>query len=265
MNDVPTGHALWYDLMTTDLDGAKAFYGSVAGWTITPFEGAPEPYDMFTAESGPIGGLMTLPDEAAAQGAPPHWIAYFATPDVDASMAKASSLGANVLMPPMSMPEVGRFCVLADPAGAVFALFTPAHPSPVPTDRPGPGQISWHELMTEDYEQAFDFYSEILGWEKSTAMDMGPAGTYQLFKRPGADGDMGGMMNRPPEMPVSAWMYYVNVPDLDAAVGRVGAGGGQVLHGPMEVPGGDRVCVCQDPQGGMFALHAYGTGGGMGA
>ena len=265
MADVPTGHALWYDLMTTDLEGATAFYGSVAGWTITPFEGAPEPYDMFTAPSGPIGGLMKLPDEAVAGGAPPHWVAYFATPDVDASIARAQELGAAVSMPAESMPEVGRFGVLTDPAGAVFALFTPARPEPAPTERAGPGQISWHELMTEDYAKAFDFYHEILGWEKTTAMNMGPAGTYQLFKRAGAEGDMGGMMNRPPEMPVSTWMYYINVADLDAAVGRVAEGGGQVLHGPMEVPGGDRVCVCQDPQGGIFALHTYVDGGGIGA
>ena len=257
MSEVPTGHALWYDLVTTDTDAAKAFYGSVAGWTMTPFEGSPEPYDMFTAATGPIGGLVKMPTEVQSQGVPPHWLAYFATPDVDATCARATELGATVLVPPMSMPEVGRFATLRDPAGAVFCLFTPATPSPAPTGKVGPGQISWHELMTEDHEAGLAFYSDLLGWEKTTAVDMGPAGTYQLFRRSGAEGDMGGMMNRPPEMPVSAWMYYINVADLDAATGRVTDGGGQVLHGPMEVPGGDRVCVCLDPQGGMFALHAY--------
>jgi predicted enzyme related to lactoylglutathione lyase len=231
---------------------------------MAPFEGSPEPYDMFTAATGPIGGVVQLPDKAASQGVPPHWLAYFGTPDVDATLARATELGATVVAPAMSMPGVGRFATIMDPWGAVCSLFTPEDPGPAPTERAGPGQISWHELMTEDYQKAASFYHEILGWEATTAMDMGPAGTYQLFKRSGADGDMGGMMNRPPEMPASAWMYYINVADLDAAAARVAEGGGQVMHGPMEVPGGDRVCVCSDPQGGWFALHSYGANPGIG-
>ncbi|MEJ2547342.1 MAG: VOC family protein, partial [Gemmatimonadota bacterium] len=61
---------------------------------------------------------------------------------------------------------------------------------------------------------------------------------------------------RPPEMPIGAWIFYVRVDDIEAAVERVKAAGGQVLNGPMEVPGGDRVAQCQDPQGAVFALHA---------
>jgi len=69
---------------------------------------------------------------------------------------------------------------------------------------------------------------------------------------------MGGMMTRPPEMPVAAWAYYFNVPAIDAAVGRVNAGGGQVLNGPMQVPGGSWIINAVDPQGAMFSLVAPG-------
>lgn len=258
MSEAQKGRHVWYDLMSTDPEGAKRFYGKVVGWTLTPFEGGPGPYEMWTTVDGPVGGLVHLTPEFQERGVPTHWMAYIATPDVDATVARAKELGAQ-LHHEEEIPSVGRFTVLADPAGAVFCAFAPEGDSPHHGGRPRPGEFSWHELMTDDYEQALGFYSELFDWRKSEAVDMGEAGIYQLFRREGAAMDDGGMMNRPPEVPMSAWLYYVNVADLDGAVETVKAEGGQVLHGPMEVPGGDRVCVCMDPQGGAFALHAYGA------
>lgn len=251
------GRHVWYDLMSTDPDGAKEFYGKVVGWTITPFDAGGQPYDMWTTSDTSIGGVMRLPADAQAGGVPSHWLGYIATPDVDATAALATARGGGVVVPPQDIPTVGRFAVLRDPFGAVFCGFTPAGDSAHHGGRPRPGEISWHELMTDDYERALAFYSELFGWEKSTAMDMGEAGVYQLFRRPGAAMDDGGIMNRPPEMPASAWMYYINTDDLDGALETVKAEGGQVLHGPMVVPGGDRICVCMDPQGAAFALHEF--------
>ena len=84
---------------------------------------------------------------------------------------------------------------------------------------------------------------------------MGGGNIYHMYGRPGGP-TLGGMYTRSPEMPVSAWLLYATVPDIDAAVEAVKAGGGQLLNGPMEVPGGDRVAQCTDPQGAAFALHA---------
>lgn len=247
------GKHVWYDLMTTDTDAATDFYTSVIGWGTQPFEGSPVPYEMWTAGDRPIGGKMELPEEARAAGAPPHWIAYISTPDADATSARAVELGGKVLMPTQHMPNVGSFAILQDPFGAVFAAFTPEGDSPPTSGKPQPGEVTWHELMTDDYEKAYEFYADLFGWEKGDPMDMGPAGTYQLVRQGGSD--FGGMMNRPEGMPVSAWIYYVHVADIDQAVDRVKSNGGQILNGPMEVPGGDRVAQCMDPQGGAFALH----------
>jgi predicted enzyme related to lactoylglutathione lyase len=63
------------------------------------------------------------------------------------------------------------------------------------------------------------------------------------------------MFTKPPTMPAPAWLYYFNVSDLDAAAQRVQAGGGQILLGPVEVPGGSSIVQCADPQGAMFALE----------
>lgn len=258
MSEVPKGRFVWYDLMTTDTGAAVDFYSAVAGWGTDDWKGPAEgmpPYKMWTANGKPLGGLMELPEQAKQGGAPPHWLAYIAVADVDATVTRAKELGGAVYMEAKDIPTVGRFAVLADPAGGVFAAFKPENDSPG-TDGPPPvGEFSWHELLTNDYEAAFSFYADLFGWDKGEAMDMGEAGIYQLFARGGSEMPLGGIMNKPPEMPAGAWNYYVRVDDLDAALGRVSGNGGTVIYGPMEVPGGDRVATCQDPQGAVFSLH----------
>src|SRR6476661_2125515 len=91
------GRFVWYDLMTTDPEGAKAFYTAVTGWGTQVWEEMS--YTMWTDGGTPIGGIMTLPAEAAAAGAPPHWLGYVAVPDVDATTARARELGAAVRVP----------------------------------------------------------------------------------------------------------------------------------------------------------------------
>lgn len=253
MEDIKGQH-VWYDLVTTDTAGATEFYTSVIGWGTQPFEGTPEPYQMWTAGGRPVGGMVELPAEARAAGAPPHWMAYIATPDADATAARAVELGATQVHTE-DIPTVGRFAILLDPFGALFAAFTPEGESPPRDGRPGPGEFSWHELMSNHHEKALDFYADLFGWEKGAAVDMGPMGVYQLVRR--GDADFGGMMNQPEGMPVSAWLYYVNVADIDSALERVKAGGGEVVYGPVEVPGGDQVAQCMDPQGAAFALHMF--------
>lgn len=257
MGEAQRGRFVWFDLMTTDVPAAQDFYTAVAGWTITPFEAFQDPYDMWTAGETPIGGAMKLPDEAVAGGAPPHWLGYVQVADVDATVARASELGGGVLMAPSDIPTVGRFAVIQDPFGAVVAPFAPAEPVVDEGRRAGAGEVSWHELMSDDFEQAFAFYHELFGWEKGEAVDMGDSGIYQLVRMAGAEVDAIGMMNRPAEVPASYWLYYVNTDDLDAAVERVAPNGGRVIMPPMVVPGGDRISVCMDPQGGAFALHEY--------
>jgi predicted enzyme related to lactoylglutathione lyase len=62
------------------------------------------------------------------------------------------------------------------------------------------------------------------------------------------------MMNKPAEMPRPAWIYYFNVDDIDAAIAKTTAGGGQIVNGPMQVPGGSWMAQAIDPQGAMFAM-----------
>lgn len=249
----PRGRFVWHELMTTDPRAAERFYAGVTKWGVTPFPDDPS-YRMWTVGKTPIGGIMDLPQEARAMGAPSQWLPYVHVPSVDDSVRLAESRGARVYTQPQDIPNVGRFAVLADPWGATFAVFT--SPNPMGHDNDAEiGEFSWHELTTDDVSAAFDFYQALFGWEKRHAMDMGPAGVYQLYGRGGRD--LGGIYKTTPDMGGrSRWLCYVRVPSADAAAASVTAAGGRVFHAPSDVPGGGRIAMCIDPQGAAFAVHA---------
>ncbi len=250
------GRFVWYDLLTSDPKAAEAFYTNVVGWTAEPW-GPPEAaYTMIANGDGPVGGIGEVGKDSASVAGPPNWLAYIGTPDVDATVEQARSLGAELLVGPMDIPTIGRFAVMADPQGAVFAPFTSAGTSEgMPEMNPkAPGVFAWHELHTTAPDAAWTFYEALFGWVQTGAFEMGGTwGTYRMYGCE-ADKPLGGIMITPPERPVSAWTYYIAVEDLDSALDRVKANGGQVVFGPQEVPGGDRVANCVDPQGAAFAL-----------
>lgn len=252
---IPLGRIVWYQLNSTDVDAAVEFYCDVIGWKTEPWTGSADPYIVLSTDRGIVGGAMAMPADAKAAGAPQHWLMYIATPDVDRSVTQATDNGATVFVPPTDLPDAGRFAVLADPQGAAFALYAPTEPPQDTPFEPGLGDVSWHELMTSNYAAAMNFYGEQFGWVMTEAMEMDDMGTYQMFGRKGAT--LGGMFNRTPDMPASPnWLLYFKVSDVHASARQVGARGGQVLNGPMEVPGGDLIVQCMDPQGGAFALHS---------
>jgi uncharacterized protein len=248
------GRPLWYELMTTDLPAAEAFYGTVVGWTPVPFEGAPQPYVMFQRSGGvAVAGLMARPADLEA---PPFWAMYVGVPALEDAAAHIARLGGRECSPVITVPTVGRMQMMQDPQGAAFYIYEPDTDDFPPESAAEVGEASWHELMTTDAPAAMAFYREIFGWQPGEAMDMGPLGQYQMFNRP--HGMIGGMMNKPPELAhvPPNWQIYFRVPDIDAAVARITAHGGQVLNGPMEVPGGSRILNALDPQGAAFSLHA---------
>lgn len=246
---------VWYELMTSDAPAAEAFYRSVCGWT-TADAGMPgQPYTLLSAGPTMVGGLMAIPDDARAMGARPGWVGYVGVDDVDAFAARVQAAGGAIHKPAEDIPTVGRFAVVTDPHGAAFVLFKgSSDEAPAPAAPGTPGHVGWHELQAGNGPAAFDFYAALFGWTLDSEMDMGPAGKYQMFATGGEA--VGGIMTRMPEMPVPAWVYYVNVDAIDAAVARVTAGGGTVINGPMEVPGGQWIIQGLDPQGAMFALVA---------
>lgn len=250
----PKGKFAWYELMTSDTKAAGKFYSHVVGWSTNeiPASEGGMPYTTFNLGDVGIAGMLKLEGHVA-------WIGYIAVDDVDAHVEKIVEAGGKLWKPATDIPGMLRFAVLSDPQGAAIVVFTP-HPAMPTPQRPAPpatGTIGWHELYTTDLEAGFDFYSTMFGWTKLTDMDMGEMGIYRLFDE-GDHHEMGdgGMMTKPPQIPVSHWGFYFCVDTIGTAVERVKAAGGKILHGPMQVPGGSWTLKGMDPQGAVFSLTA---------
>lgn len=246
------GSFVWYELMTSDTKAAENFYKAVIGWDAANSGMPGVEYTMFSTKGTRVAGLMTVPPEAAAMGARPAWIGYIGCNDVDGTAAEIKKAGGRVMREPDDIPTVGRFAVVADPQGAVFCLFKGLGEPPAMPSMDTPGLIAWRELHAGDGPSAFDFYSGLFGWRKGQGMDMGAMGVYQIYGK--GDVDFGGIMTKMPESPMPFWLYYINVPDIESAHGRISANGGKVVHGPTEVPGGMWIVHGLDPQGAFFAV-----------
>jgi uncharacterized protein len=253
------GSFVWYVLMTTDIEAAKAFYTKVVGWSARDASAPGMPYIVFAAAEAPVSAAMNLPRKSLDER--PVWIGYVNVNDVDATAERVKQLGGAVHAPPQDILNLSRFSVVADPQRATLALFKwlksnqeqaadPQRPVGLRTR----GHVGWHELHAADWEQAWAFYSDLFSWQKAgvDALDTGP---YQLFS---AGGQMiGAMYTKAAMVPVPFWLYYFNVGDIEAAVKRVKAANGQILMGPVEAPGGNWIVQCADPQGAIFALLGH--------
>ena len=111
----------WNELITTDIEGAKAFYSKMFNWQLEDINNE-MPYTLAKIDGQEIAGMMTMPPEAA--GMPPMWGGYVTVDDVEASAKQAEALGGKILMATRDIPDVGRFAVISDPQGAVLTIIT---------------------------------------------------------------------------------------------------------------------------------------------
>jgi uncharacterized protein len=248
-----TGTPIWYELITPDPQASAAFYGAVVGWTTRNYEGSD--YHLLESDGGQAGGVMALSAEMQAGGARPGWLTYLASTDVDADVARVTEAGGAKWWGPTDLPGVGRVALLADPQGNPFYVMKPATEGGTSTvfamDRPG--RVAWNELNTGDQADAIRFFGQVFGWHVGGTMPMGEMGDYSFLHA--GDVVLGACMTAPPGAP-QGWTFYFRVTDLDAAAEAVRTGGGTVMAGPMDVPGGDRVVVASDPHGAVFGLVA---------
>jgi uncharacterized protein len=248
------GRPVWYELMTTDMKAAESFYKTVVGWKTEPFPGAGKPYTALNRGGVGIGGILERPAEMKA---PPFWAMYVAVPKLEEAVAQITRRGGKTHTDVITIKDVGRMQLMMDPQGAAFYIIEPASSEQRAEAAPEVGDASWHELMTTDQDAALKFYGDIFHWQLDQTMDMGEMGKYMIFKRPTGPGQIGGIMNKPPQMAnvPANWQIYFRVADVDAAAERIKAAGGKILNGPMDVPDGDRVVNAMDPQGAAFGLH----------
>lgn len=117
------GSLAWNELSTRDPAAARAFYGAVFGWGA---KGEDAEYVEFQVDGRTVAGMLDMNSRGLPAQIPPHWLVYFAVADCDAAVARVTELGGTVRMPAMDIPGTGRFAVVADPQGAVFAVVSMA-------------------------------------------------------------------------------------------------------------------------------------------
>lgn len=246
------GRFVWYELLTTDMAAARAFYANVIGWEAQDASASDLAYSLFTAARTPVSGLMELPEQARRMGATPRWVGYVSVNHVDATADLIRHLGGALYVPPTNS-NIGRIAVVADPQTATLALVEGLKPCRHETaEADEQGRVGWHELLAADWKKAFAFYGALFGWQEAEA-EVDPTNAYQLFSVGGQT--IGGILTKHPTEPVPFWLYYFNVVDLDVATERVKSDGGRIFEGPFELPGGSWIARCIDPQGAMFALQ----------
>ncbi|MGZ2411943.1 uncharacterized protein ACUXST_001364 [Sphingomonas sp. F9_3S_D5_B_2] len=257
------GSHVWYELMTADPDAAKTFYDSVVGWSVqepTPeFKGY---RSIRRSDGGSAGGMLVLSPEMQEHGARPGWFGYIGVDDVDATVSSVEAAGGKAWMPAFDIPSIGRVALLSDPQGAAFYVIKPIPPEGAEDQRSdvfSPSRVgccAWNELLTTDLQSAKSFYPAQFGWTLGDVMPMGPLGDYQFIEN---DGDTIGAMFAPPDRQ-PAWRYCFRVENLERSIEAVRSGGGEILFGPTEVPGGGMIIQANDPEGAFFMLIEGGQG-----
>jgi predicted enzyme related to lactoylglutathione lyase len=246
----------WVDLMTKDVEKAKAFYGGLFGWTN---EDQTDPdgnyvYTMFYLRGEDVAGMGKMSPEMEQGGMPCVWSNYVCVESVEDVSAKVEAAGGKVMMPAMDIFESGRMAIFTDPEGASFSVWQPKkHIGAKLCNEPG--TFCWNELMTRDIDGAKKFYEAVFGWECKTGED-GPYTSIRNNEHP--NGGFFKMEGPAFEKVPACWMPYFTVEDIDAAKAKVEElGGGMHAEQIMEIEGVGRFGVFHDDQGAVFDLIQF--------
>lgn len=248
------GTPSWVDLATSDAADAKRFYGALFGWQAVEQPGGGMGYCLMKKDGLDAAGLFEMSGEMQAAGMPATWNTYIGVADLESATARATELGATILMGPYDAGEAGRMVTLRDPEGAVFNLWQAKAQAGCRVVNE-PGALTWNELAVRDVARARAFYEGLFGWQGGTdargyVSYLNRVGEEQVYAAGILPMDI---VDFPPETPAH-WIPYFGVADVAAARAQVSALGGSALTEVMTTPSGGRFCVAADPQGAAFYL-----------
>lgn len=251
----PNGVFNWVDLSTTDVDGAKAFYGGLFGWS---FDDRPTDvgsvYSMAQLHGHNVAGMGPLPPDQQAQGVPAYWSSYVKHDDADGVAARVAEAGGTLLMPPMDVMQEGRMLIAMDPTGAMFGVWQPRNHIGAELVNMA-DTLVWNELQTRDAGAALSFYGHVFGWTHR----QDASGYYVLA----ADGrQQAGMMQMDEswgDVPPN-WAVYFLAESIEKTVARAQQLGGVIMVPPTPAGEMGRFAVIQDPQGAVFTAMEFNEG-----
>lgn len=244
---LPLNQPIWFDLMTSDAESARAYYHAILGWEYDISGPEMGHYAVGMLDGAPTAGIGTIPEGA---GFPPSWTVFFGVADADAAAKAVTGNGGTVMMGPESVADVGRYAIVQDPTGAVFGLWQPG----IHTGAGLVGEhggMAWCEVNSRDAEKAATFYAKIFGL-RDQVLEMQGSPYHMLHA---ADQPVCGALQMTAEwgeLPPH-WMTYFAVRDIEAAKATVLKHGGQVPFGPFDSPYG-KIIVTKDPQGAAVSF-----------
>jgi predicted enzyme related to lactoylglutathione lyase len=206
-------------------------------------------YTILRLDGNDTGGVFQFGKQELAAHVPPHWMPYIKVANADTTAAKAVSLGAQQIVPPTDIPNVGRFALIQDPAGSHVSLYEPGQHRGF-KNYGEVGTMCWADLNSTDPAKAAKFYSDCLGW----TVDSGKDGYSHITNGTGHENMVGGMMKAPPGVP-SHWLSYFHVADCKATAAKASQLGAKTLMPADLMPDVGTIAVLSDPQGAVFALY----------
>jgi predicted enzyme related to lactoylglutathione lyase len=248
--NVPNGTPCWVDLMSSDVERSRAFYGGLLGWEAEAPNAEFGGYTNLTKDGERVAGLM-----AAQEGmdVADVWSVYLSVDDAAATAAAAPAHGGQVLIEPMAVGDLGTMAVLIDPGGAAIGLWQPGE------HRGGlvgtTGAPCHFELHTRAYDESIAFYESVFGWRTEVVSDTAEFRYRVLDIAPGENAGVMDASGFLPDGAPSHWSVYFAVDDLDAALRRVAELGGTTVQGPDDTPYG-RLATALDSTGAAFKLRA---------
>jgi predicted enzyme related to lactoylglutathione lyase len=250
-DDTPNGAPCWIDLMSSDPERARAFYGELFGWTSEEPDPKLGGYFNFAQHGRRVaGGLPTMP------GAPVTdvWSVYLACADARETVTRATAGGAQVMVPAMDVVDLGTMAVVVGPDGGVVGMWQPGSHRGFGA-LGAAGKPRWFELLSRDYEAAVGFYRDVFGWQTEVVSDEPGFRLTALANGTQQEAAiMDGADCMPEDVP-SHWAVYFAVEDTDRALATIRELGGSVLEAARDTPFG-RTATAADPMGGRFKLVA---------
>jgi uncharacterized protein len=246
----PAGAFSWIELATTDQSGAKNFYTSLFGWSVTEFPIGPQDvYTIFRQQDREAAAGYTMRPDERAQGIPSHWNLYVTVDNADQAASKAAELGGKVLQPAFDVMDAGRMAVVQDPTGAVLMVWQAKKSTGIRINGVD-GTFCWADLSTPDPEVAAKFYSSLFGW---TTMKGEKDGYIHIKNGEDFIGGIPPAAHRKPGVPPH-WLVYFYVSDVEGTAAKAKELGATVYMPPRAMENVGTISILADPQGAVFAI-----------
>ena len=251
------GEFCWAELYTQNMENAVPFYQSLFGWqTKTVPIDTNQNYTFFNVGEKGIAGGFEINSEMKAHNFSPQWNSYILVEDIQKSVAKAKSLGAEVLKDVSDVMDMGKMAILTDPTGAIISLWQNLKPTANESlSKLTPGTIGWNELITSDIEKATEFYSKLFNWSPEVE-EFQPGSTYTTFLNNGIP--VAGMVKYMEGGAVgSRWSVYFTVDNIEESMNIAVDNGADICFAPIDIEGVGRFTMVRDPEEVFFSIMEF--------